>query len=171
MSFPESETDGPLAEVIRFGRQTKSVASFAGPYFRTENRSRIELNPQPVRRYRHVHPRVRDGCVVGQLNPALDGLLGPNGVTCRSCSHGIKNELDRCDATGLEISTRFSDTSGHRLWRTRPASDRTYRRRNSSSAALTSSGCVQPMLCGPCRTSTTSRLAISASSRNRAAVA
>jgi hypothetical protein len=109
MSFPKSETDGPLAEVIRFGRQTKSVGSFAGRYFRTENRSRIELNPQPVRRYRHVHPRVRDGCVVGQLNPPLDGLLGPNGVTCRSCLHGSKNELDRRDATGLEISTRFSD--------------------------------------------------------------
>ena len=43
--------------------------------------------------------------------------------------------------------------------------------RNSSSAALTSSGCVQPMLCGPSSTATTVRSAISFSSRSRAAVA
>ena len=45
------------------------------------------------------------------------------------------------------------------------------RRRKSRNAALTSSGWVHPMLCGPSGTSTTVRSAMSRSSRSRAAVA
>src|SRR4051794_27037457 len=49
-----------------------------------------------------------------------------------------------------DVKERIVDRNGHRA-------------RKSSSAWLTSSGCVQPMLCGPSCTATTVRSAISAS--------